>query len=98
MTDLRVEVRQDRGRVTFVLATTAGTPRVSGVVVFDEGTGQHCWLVSPGPPGGVDLRYELEMAVRRAGLSLPPGVDPIEDLPPSDPRRRLAEEQLLHGA
>jgi hypothetical protein len=33
--------------------------------------------------------------MRASGLQLPAGVDPIEDLSPSDPRYRVAEHQIL---
>jgi hypothetical protein len=33
-----------------------------------------------------------------AGLMVPEGVDPIEDLPPSDPRRRVAEAHMEDAA
>jgi hypothetical protein len=43
----------------------------------------------------VDTQAELQERLLNAGVSVPAGVDPIEDLSPLDPRYRIAERHLL---
>jgi hypothetical protein len=94
--ELTITATNARGGPTFEFATRAGSaPRVRSVVVFDSERQTHCWLIAAGIYGGADPRRELDARLRGAGLSIPPDVDPIEDLSPLDPRYRIAEHRLL---
>lgn len=97
MTEVTLTVGKARGLTTFEFATKAGgAPRVSSIVVMDTDPMRHCWLIEPGVVGGaVDTKQELEQRLQNAGLSIPRGADPIEDLSPLDPRYRIAEHHLL---
>lgn len=97
MAEDTITVGKARGLVTFEFATKAGdAPRVSSIVVMDTDPMRHCWLIEPGVLGGaVNTTQELEQRLENAGLSIPPGADPIEDLSPLDPRYRIAEHHLL---
>lgn len=97
MGTLDIKVSREHRQLVFSLCSSDGRPpRVHGVVIWDRERERACWRLMPAVLSGkVDTARELAERLSAAGLSVPPGIDPIEDLAPTDPRYRIAEHHML---
>jgi hypothetical protein len=96
MGELGIQVARIHRQLVFTLVSSAGeAPQVEGVTVVNPAAQSVCWSLLPTVRYGFDATADLGERLRSAGLELPPGVDAIEDLSPTDPRYRVAEHQIL---
>jgi hypothetical protein len=94
MSEIDIRVSKVHRQLVFTLSSRSGSPpRVEGVTVFDLELERTCWMLLPSARAGKAETWEQRMSA--AGLRVPQGVDPIEDLPPTDPRYRIAEHHML---
>jgi hypothetical protein len=96
MGELGIQVARVHRQLVFTLLSSSGrAPQVEGVTVVDPAAQSVCWSLLPTVRYGFDAAADLGERMRASGLQVPPGVDAIEDLSPTDPRYRVAEHQIL---